>query len=122
MERRANAILNGRKRSTILSIASKTKSNETSSSELKKNKYTFSLLKKGNRQNDSDAKLNYEAKNHQTTKVKHPPYINKSLAENDLVEINKSTSQGPTDDSAFMSTPETISNSGKLEIFETFIF
>ena len=57
MERRANAILNGRKRSTILSTSAPTKPKSTeSTSDAKKNRYTFTLLKKGNKQ-VSESKL-----------------------------------------------------------------
>ena len=63
MERRANAILNGRKRSTILSTSASTKPKSTeSTSDAKKNRYTFTLLKKGNKQ-VSESKLKSDDNN-----------------------------------------------------------
>ena len=115
MERRANAILNGRKRSTILStaISSKTKSNE-SSSDVKKNRYTFSLLRKGSRQ-ESDDKLNYDVKNHQGFKLPIQSEVKESLVQKDRAEINKSPSltvQGSTG-SDLIVTSGIISNAGR---------
>ena len=100
MERRANAILNGRKRSTFLSTSLSSQNHSTeSSSDLKKNRYAFSLLKKGNKQ-DLEGKVNCSAENQPAFKVSNHTTIREAVVPKSLVEINKSpgsTSQGLTD-------------------------
>ena len=123
MERRANAILNGRKRSTILSTAasSKAKSNE-SSSDVKKNRYTFSLLRKSSRQ-ESDDKTSYDVKNHQGFKQINQSEVKESLVQKDRAEINKSPSlivQGSTG-SDLLVTSEIISNAGRDNQFFSYV-
>ena len=115
MERRANAILNGRKRSTILStsISSKPKSND-SSSDVKKNRYTFSLLRKGSRQ-ESDDNLNFDIKKHQGFKLTNQSEVKESLEEKDRADMNKSPSltvQGSTGSDLIVSSG-IISNTGR---------
>ena len=120
MERRANAILNGRKRSTILSTSnsSKQKSNETTTSELRKTKYTFSLLRKSISQ-DSDMTKEYDDFNEQGKQSKSQPKMNQSLiSENEIDGLRNpsmlpaQTSQAATN-SGISITSGMISNAGK---------
>ena len=88
MERRANAILNGRKRSTILSTSASAKpKSDESTSDVKKHRYAFTLLKKGNKQ-DSDSKLSLDATKSSTicSTLKQP------IIPKDRIELNESSS------------------------------
>ena len=117
MERRANAILNGRKRSTILSTAAsaKPKSNETTA-DVKKNRYTFTLLKKGSCKQDSEIKLGNDVKTQQSSDGKTYTTMKQPLVPKARAEINESpcfTPQGPLD-SDLMESSGTISHAGNF--------
>ena len=107
MERRANAILNGRKRSTILSTSnsSKQKSNETTTSELRKTKYTFSLLRKSISQ-DSDMTKEYDDFNEQGKQLKCQAKTNQSLISQNEIDVLRNPSMLP------VQTSQSATNSG----------
>ena len=114
MERRANAIFSGRKRSNFLSttVSSNLKSEEASS-DVKKNRYTFSLIKKGNK-HDINTTANCDGKKQQDTPTNKKSTTNEPLVQKEDAEINKqssSTEQGTTD-SCFIVTGLN-SNAGK---------
>ena len=120
MERRANAILNGRKRSTILSTSnsSKQKSNETATSELRKTRYTFSLLRKSISQ-DSDVTKEYDDFNEHGKQLKCQAKANQSLTSQNEIDglrnpsmLPAQTSQAATN-SGISITSGMISNAGK---------
>ena len=127
MERRANAILNGRKRSTILSTSNssnlmKQKSNETTTSELRKTKYTFSLLRKSISQ-DSDMTKEYDDFNEQGKQSKCQAKTNQSLISQNKIDslrnpsmLSEQTSQAPTN-SGISITSGMISNAGNNSNF-----
>ena len=106
MERRANAIFNGRNRSNFSSKTESSKSNSNEASlDTKKNRYTFSLIKKGHKQ-DVNSTANHDGKKQQDTPANNQSKTNESLVQKEHVEINKQSSsieQGTTD-SRFMVT------------------
>ena len=117
MERRANAILNGRKRSTILSTAASTKpkSNETTS-DVKKNRYTFTLLKKASSKQDSESKLCQDVKNQQSSDGKNYPTMKQPLVPKARAEVNESpcfTPEAPLD-TDLLESSGTISHAGNF--------
>ena len=106
MERRANAILNGRRRNNFPPAAASLKSKPNDISlDVKKNKHTFSLTKKGNNQ-ETNIMPQLNGIMQQSFMVKNRSKSIDTLSENAHIVINaqKSSTERGTSNSGFLLT------------------
>lgn len=106
MERRANEILNGRRRNNFppKAVSLKSKPNDASL-DVKKNKHTFSLTKKGNNQ-EINTTPQFDGMMQQATTAKNRSKSIETLAENAPIVISpqKSSTEKGTSNSGFLLT------------------